>query len=129
MNLTKREITGRVVEWLDALQSYEVRSEHPLVAVQSLRLAAGGKGLPIKETRPQGRSRPPIRDMSHRNSRTGYVMQHVRDVDMRYHQALCYYATIGNYDGAAVELKISKPHLIKLVGEGCAVFRSARLFI
>lgn len=121
----KREVVSLIESWLIERESYQNKPAHPLVAVREGHLDEGGHVGGPKQTRPRGRSKPPIRDMTGINSRVDRAMSVVREVDRSWYDLLVYYATLGSLAKSADAANCSKPAARVRLDCGIACFKGA----
>lgn len=118
MNLRHRAI--QMVEgWYHASEAAVVRPEHPLVAVQTMRLEETEAGVRGTQKR-QGRSFPPIRDLPHEFRRFDQIMRLIAETDRAWHRALILYAQCGSVRKAATAAKVSAPDMWRHFNAGIA---------
>ena len=122
--MKKSDVVALVEEWLIEREEYQIKPSHPLATAQEMQLEEGGSSGP-KETRPAGRSRPPIRDMRGANARVDRTMSVVRAVDKTWYDALVYYAVTGTLKKAAEQAKCSKPIIRSRFDSATACFMGA----
>ncbi len=127
--LLRREVIPLIETWWFEVEASRVSPQHPLVSVQEGHLAQGKGGQYVKETKPSGRSKPPIRDMQKGARRTDRIMSHIRSVDRVQYKALISYAVTGSYTDVADVIGLSENTARKYVGEGKAVFIAVHLLI
>ena len=118
--LLRREVIPLIETWwLDGEAS---TATHPLVSVQEGHLSQGKGGQYVKETKPQGRSKPLIRDLKRGSRRTDRIMSHIKIIDRVQYKSLVSYAVTGSYTDVADVIGLSENTARKYVGEGKAVF-------
>ena len=125
---SRRRVASLVEQYLFAWDESIVRPAHPLVAVIEGHLEAG-TGITAKETRPSGRSRPPIRDMRSGHDRTHRILKHVAEVQPVYRAALEAYAREKTLSAAAESVSIEKRSFLDVLREAIAVFQSGWLLV
>lgn len=124
----KFEVLRLVKEYSIAWEAAIVRPAHPLAAVRELHLAEGGK-MGAKETRPSGRSTPPIRDMPGGCARTDRILSHVAEVRPIYRKALESYALTESLSRTSKQIGVEKRALLDVIREAIAVYQSGWLLV
>lgn len=123
--MNKRNVVNLIEGWLIEKEAYQIKPVHPLVAVQEGHLGEGGHRGGARETRPAGRSKPPIRDMRGVNNKVDRVMSVVREVDKTWYNALIWYVELGSLDNVTAKSGWSKPTVKTRFDCGIACFRGA----
>ena len=122
----RREAIRRLESWYYAWEAAEATPAHPLVAIEELHLPGTSRtGYHIKETRRQGRSHPPIRDMGKEANRTDKIMQHIKAIDRRHFDAMTLWVKLGGLDTTAKAMRISKPTALRYFDSGIGAFQMA----
>ncbi len=129
MNLTKDEVMRHIEDWYHENEATTVTPPHPLVSVQEGHLTDTGTGGMTGTQKRQGRSKPPIRDMSGTCRRVDRLMSHVKQVNPKYYHTMIAYVLMGNLDDAAEVTRQSKTEAFKSLHEGLVAFKSGWLLI
>lgn len=130
--VSRHEALARVEEWWEAVQREEIRPDHPLVGVQSLRLVAAGDAGPHRqygrETRPSSKSRPLVRDLPGGVRRMDKIMRDIAVIDLRYHRALVHLAEHrGLVSRVADSMQVSRPTAFRYVDVGLGMVQISLL--
>ena len=87
MNLRHRAFAA-LEHWYAAREAATVKSTHPLVTVQEMRLESADGGTVHATQKRSGKSFPPIRDMDYFARRVDEIMAHIGNVDPLWRKAL-----------------------------------------
>jgi len=124
-----------VRNWGAEMEAIGVSTTHPLVAVRQLNLddrvkVAAGMGagrVYAKETRPSGRSRVPIRELSTEAEQVNQWMKTVREVKDEYYRALTFWLTLPDFEEMARCLHWSKTAALRNFDCGLAIVQAKML--